>query len=402
MAAFVSAGGVPVQKSGLGTARVSSFVGVAPAVNVAKGAARKVSGVNTIRCAIQRPERYVSSDWFRNLLSLPRSVVLYRIRSHIFTNVAASAGIVAMYNAYPELPIWHVSPMPHQLLGTVMGLLLVFRTNAAYDRFWEARKLWGSLVNRTRSMSAATISYFGTNINSDPEGTMEIVLLVVSFVQSLSLHLRGQPLEDQLDELLSPAQVSAIKAANNKPLFVAQLLSLRIAKAFENRGARSGNTVAERDTLERAVADLIDIMGACERIVKTPVPLSYSRHTSRFLSIWCLTLPILLVEKEGWIVLPGMAFLSWALFSIEEVGHMIEDPFLFHKVSLPIDQYAATIRNDLLGLLDFLPLHRSENAPVPIAPAIGVSYSSANGAAKAPSASVMDPLEVDQETYSSS
>eukprot|EP00184_Porphyridium_aerugineum_P005069 CAMPEP_0184695116 /NCGR_PEP_ID=MMETSP0313-20130426/2852_1 /TAXON_ID=2792 /ORGANISM="Porphyridium aerugineum, Strain SAG 1380-2" /LENGTH=380 /DNA_ID=CAMNT_0027153511 /DNA_START=379 /DNA_END=1521 /DNA_ORIENTATION=- len=301
--------------------------------------AKRSSRSPSWKCMLDRPERYTSLDWLRNLASLPRSAILYRVRSHIFANVAFSALIVLLYDKYPDLPFWQLSPIPHQLLGTLSSLLLVFRTNSSYDRFWEGRKLWGALVNRTRSMGIAAVSYFGhENKQSDPDAAATLLRLIGAFPTVLKNHLLTVP-----EGKLSPA-------VRSKPINVAQMISLRAARAFERR--TGPNVMAERQTFEMGVADLIDILGACERIAKTPVPLSYSRHTSRFLSLWCLTLPFLYVRQDGWFVLLVQAAVSWAFFSIEEIGHLIEDPFSCSQFGLDLDGMANRIKTDLNHMLE--------------------------------------------------
>mmetsp|Transcript_26844 Transcript_26844/g.104206 ORF Transcript_26844/g.104206 Transcript_26844/m.104206 type:complete len:206 (+) Transcript_26844:240-857(+) len=100
---------------------------------------------------------------------------------------------------------------------------------------------------------------------------------------------------------------------------------------------------AVRISMEGDVTTLMDVMGACERIVKTPVPLPYSRHTSRFLSLYAMTLPFILVDSQGLKTIVGVAMITWALFAIEEIAHMIEDPFTDKSFSLPLAAYAETI-----------------------------------------------------------
>lgn len=99
--------------------------------------------------------------------------------------------------------------------------------------------------------------------------------------------------------------------------------------------------------MEEDITVLLDVIGSCERIVKTPVPLSYSRHTSRFLSIYGFTLPFILVEQEGYLVVFSVLMVAWALFAIEEIGHIIEDPFSTGDGSLPLNNYCETIASDI-------------------------------------------------------
>jgi len=367
---FCGAGGVALgsaQKVSLSKS-CSAFAGNGAAVARTPARARSAERV-TPRCAIARPERYKSHDWIRNLASLPRSSILTRIRTHIFTNVACSAGVFALFKAYPEWIIWHMSPQPHAMLGTVMGLLLVFRTNAAYDRFWEARKLLGALVNRTRAFCVASTTYFPSSASGNQRGDdsyRALCQLTIAFVHTFMLRLRGEdmdgsdsgpyvdaggrPLSQWLPVDIDKEELLGMK---NQPLFVCDKLQQKVREAFDNAPVAEATAIAQRETLDKYIGDFIDILGACERIILTPVPLSYSRHTSRFLSLWCVTLPIFLVEKQDFMVIVTSLFISWALFSIEEIGHLIEDPFIGkYNTTLPLEQMSTNLTGDLATILE--------------------------------------------------
>lgn len=151
-----------------------------------------------------------------------------------------------------------------------------------------------------------------------------------------------------------------INDADNKPLEVLLLLQLStLVKCslgwkqlvMQNSGACSSilwSTNVERDKLENCMFELMDIMEKCERSVKSPVPPSWNRHTSRLISLWTLTLPFVLVPIQGVLCGPTVAVRSWVLFSIEEIGHLLEDPFRRERYSLQLDIMCETIRKDVL------------------------------------------------------
>ncbi|KAA8493716.1 UPF0187 protein [Porphyridium purpureum] len=322
-----------------------------------------------LQMAITRPERYSTTDWINSLVTLPKSRILRRISSHIVANVAVSGLIVALFQQYPDALLWRVTPLPHTVLGTVMGLMLVFRTNSAYDRFWEGRKIWGGIVNRTRSLAVNFLNFVGpTSDAAVPALSARLIKLDQAFPLSLADHLRGEPTPAASIKALIPEEHwEEYLTARNRPLLTCKLMSRYVAQAYSMRDLRDGNTNAERETIERGINDLIDYMGMCERIVKTPVPLSYSRHTSRFLSLWCLTLPVIFVKADDWLVLPIMFFVSFSLFSIEEIGHLIEDPFIKHPdapgIDLPLEAMASTINGDLQDMLDSFPSWANDLKP---------------------------------------
>ncbi|KAA8493711.1 UPF0187 protein [Porphyridium purpureum] len=318
-----------------------------------RSGSRACGAASHLHMAIVRPERYTSADWVKSLQTWPSSRVLGRIGSHLVANTAVSGLVLYLYERYPDWHIWQIAPVPYSMLGTVMGLLLVFRTNSAYDRFWEGRKLWNYIVNRSRSMASGIMNWIGPDSDApNPKMAQKLIRLLAAFSKSLANHLRGQqePSSD-IRELLPVEDWDLYVKARNRPLYIMRLVSRYTAEVYEKRGFRGGNTWAERDTLERGIADLIDAMGACERIVKTPVPLVYAQHTSRFIALWCFTWPVILVKSTGILVVPIMAFVAGALFSIEEIGNLIEDPFWVHRkvpcVTLPLETIADTISADL-------------------------------------------------------
>lgn len=308
----------------------------------------------TPTAAIQRPERYSSSDWWRNLVSLPSSVVLRRISSHVAFNVVTATAVVVAHSYTADMKIWHLSPLPHVLLGTALGLLLSYRTSAAYDRFWEARKVLGGMVNETRNIMRMAVT------GLRPAAADAVCRLTIAWTFATMHHLQGTDSEDGVAEYLTPEQLVTVKGVTNRPMAVAMLLATAVADGFTEKedalvnaragvgaGATTANLLAERQEMEKLVTLLVDYLGMCERIVLTPIPLNYSRHTSRFLSLWTASLTVVLVELQGPFLILDMLFIAWALFGLEEVGHMIEDPLQLTKSSLPFINVCNTIRRDI-------------------------------------------------------
>ncbi|OSX68971.1 hypothetical protein BU14_2020s0001 [Porphyra umbilicalis] len=306
------------------------------------------------RAAIQRPERYSSADWWRNLVSLPQSVVLRRISSHVAFNTIVATLVVFLHQYTPDEKIWHLSPLPHVLLGTALGLLLSYRTSAAYDRFWEARKVLGGMVNETRNIMRMAVT------SLRPSSADAVCRLTIAWTFATMHHLQGTESEEGVTEYLTPEQMVTVKGVTNRPMAIAMLLATAVADGFTEKeealvsaragvgaGATTANLLAERQEMEKLVTLLVDYLGMCERIVLTPIPLNYSRHTSRFLSLWTASLTVVLVELQGPFLVLDMLFIAWALFGLEEVGHMIEDPLQLTKSSLPFINVCNTIRRDI-------------------------------------------------------
>jgi putative membrane protein len=235
-----------------------------------------------------------------------------------------------------------ISSLAHTLIGVALGLLLVFRTNSSYDRFWEGRKLWGSIVNESRNLARlATVHLAG-----DAELMKATVRWTAAFACATMHHLRGTQGLGPAAEALPPDEASAVLAANHPPLAAARQITRQLLTA-RDRGLISDYVLVH---LDQNVQLLIDYMGGCERIHKTPMPFAYAVHLRRSLVIYCFTLPFVLLEPLGWWTILGTFFIAYTLFGIEEIGVEIEDPFASDDNDLPLEKICATIEGNLEAL----------------------------------------------------
>jgi len=269
-------------------------------------------------------------------------------------------------SSFVTAQIFHISaPIPHIVLGTALGLLLVFRTTAAYDRFWEGRKLWATIVSHSRLFSANALSGFGA---SNPHAAEQLVAVAAAFPATTMKHLRGLPANlGDGDVAVAMALGAGFEGAGNQPCvllgFMAaetERLCMEAARESYMRDEAEGvpgrsNAVCELSRaimvagqMKSSVLALMEALGSCERIVDSPVPTSYSRHTSRFVTMFCFSLPLVMVELVGpwWSVL-FMALISWSLYSIEEIAHTSENPFTVGKGSIPLERICDMIAADL-------------------------------------------------------
>ena len=290
------------------------------------------------RVDLSSGERYASNDWLTNFLSMPRSHVLERIGSHLWGQIAICTAVVVLDKAGFHFP--RKSSLPHQLLGGVLALLLAFRTNMAYSRFWLAREKWGISSSSCRDLALYVVAHVRPR---SPELAAQLVALIAAFPLALAHRCSGDtsaklpPGVAAIPRIRSPEYTLAgpdFTGATTPPAALAICLELRFVLAeVARRNARRLPEVEAQVEAEmlmqasRRVGNLVDALGSCESLLTTPVPLSYSRHTSRFLTIWCATLPVVLVDTLGFITIPAVAFIGWCLFGIEEIGHLIEQPF---------------------------------------------------------------------------
>ena len=273
-------------------------------------------------------------------MSTPSSHILRTLLPPSLFTVAYIA-LLAVYDglrlaAWPSLPPLSLGPLG--LSSSVLSLLLVFRTNTSYQRFDEARRLWGGLVNRCRDLVRLCLVYF------TPQQA-RLVPAVAKWVTALAhcarLHQRAPreatPLA--LARLLSPAELAGLAAATHRPNYCLQVLARLVAKGCPD------SSVAYR--LDEDLKYLEDTIGGFERLYRTPIPLSYTRHTSRLLLLWLVYAPAALFSTLGLQALLAAPMLVLALFGIDEIGVELEEPMAI----LPLEALCDAVQEQVEELL---------------------------------------------------
>jgi putative membrane protein len=222
----------------------------------------------------------------------------------------------------------------YSLVGFVISLLLIFRTNTAYDRWWEGRKKWGELVNDTRNLAIKLAT-----IVEDKEDRDFFVRMIPNFVFSAKEHLRRGVKFDQLE--LLDEELAFISSKSHKPLAISQLIFKRLLE-LKRKGIFS-----EQDfiILDKNCNKFMDSLGACERIKNTPIPFSYSLFIKKFIFIYVTTLPLAFVTIFGYFSALIATFIFYVLVSIEVLAEEIEDPFGKDDNDLPVDLLCEKIRS---------------------------------------------------------
>lgn len=236
-----------------------------------------------------------------------------------------------------SVPILEVASLPFTLTASVLSLLLVFRTNSSYNRFDEARKLWGSNVNRTRDLARQALTW----IRSPADSAKLLCLLrhIKAYPFCLRDHLTDEfTLREDLQGVVEPQELEAIMSAQHRPNYVLQVLSELIDQC--------NLTQWEKTNMDNNLTTFHDNVGGCERILKTPIPVAYTLLTSRFLIIWHLALPFALWRTCRWLTIPSTFATAACLFYIEQVGVLIEEPFWI----LPLESFCTGIVAAVDGL----------------------------------------------------
>jgi putative membrane protein len=231
------------------------------------------------------------------------------------------------------------------LLGAVIGLLLVFRNNTAYDRWWEARKILGGLVNTSRNFAMQV----KTLVHETPDKDRKIFHeLLVAFVISLKEHLRnGVKLEDlKLENEELKAQIAQ---ATHKPNRIIQLLLARIRSLYDQQVV----TDFQMLKLIENTDELVDILGKCERIHNTPIPMSHNYVLRVCVFVYALVLPFSLIATLGWLSFIAVALIFYFMMSIIIIAEEIEDPFGYDNNDLQVDKIVQNIENNLVEIFSF-------------------------------------------------
>jgi putative membrane protein len=273
--------------------------------------------------------KFHKSDTFRQLIPMMITIGLY------------SYGV-----AYLEIEYWKLSEeshvknitIMHGMLGFVISLLLVFRTNTAYDRWWEGRKHWGALVNNSRNL-AIKLSV----ILKDEHDKHFFRKVIPGYASILQKHLNDEETAKMLFEDLD----LDIDHHNHRPNQVAKMMFQKIHDLHVS-GKISGDQLI---IINAEIQSFTDICGACERIKNTPIPYSYSSFIKKFIFFYIMTLPFGYVFSLGYYVIPVVVFTFYVLASLELIAEEIEDPFGDDANDLPTVKLASNIKKHVEELI---------------------------------------------------
>ncbi|MFL9829407.1 bestrophin family ion channel [Flavobacterium sp. ST-87] len=273
--------------------------------------------------------RFHKADTFRKLFPLILLIGFY------------SAAVAYLELEYWDLPedsrVKNISIM-HGMLGFVISLLLVFRTNTAYDRWWEGRKLWGALVNNSRNLALKLHA-----ILDDEKDRAFFRKIIPGYASILNKHLKDEETSKQLSEdIILPADHHY-----HRPNQVAKMIFMRINELYKNQKITGDQLII----LNSEIQSFTDICGACERIKNTPIPYSYSVFLKKFIFFYVMTLPFGYVFNLGYFVIPVVVFIFYVLASLELIAEEIEEPFGHDANDLPTAKIAENIKKHVEELL---------------------------------------------------
>ncbi|MFG4004102.1 bestrophin family protein [Flavobacterium aquidurense] len=240
----------------------------------------------------------------------------------------------------------HINPAIFTLFGIALAIFLGFRNSVSYDRFWEGRKLWGALLNDTRSLARQSI----TLINDPTYDTKRdnFTNLLIAFVYSLKHQLRETDAAEDLNRLLPKEFTEQLKEVQFKPIIILRELGIWVKNAKAENKIDSVTQLAFEENLNK----LSDIVGGCERIASTPIPYTYSVLLHRTVYIYCFLLSFGFVETMGWVMPFIIVFIAYTFVALEAIADELENPFGLQPNDLALDTMARMIENTLLELND--------------------------------------------------
>lgn len=288
---------------------------------------------------------YNTKDWLNVLFRANKADTIRKLLPLLLI-VGAYSGLVAyleveVFNLAENAYVHNISIL-HNLLGFAISILLVFRTNTAYDRWWEGRKLWGSLTNNSRNLAIKLNAILPVDDMVNRNFFRKSISLYSSMLRD---HLRAETTRLALDEIDHPEL--KIDTSRHLPNQVAILLQNRITELYRNNKVTGDQLIILNNELQ----SFTDICGACERIKNTPIPYSYSVFIKKFIFIYILTLPIGFVFNLGYLVIPVVCFVFYVLGSLEMIAEEIEDPFGGDDNDVPTEKITENIRIHVAEIL---------------------------------------------------
>lgn len=245
----------------------------------------------------------------------------------------------------------HLNPAIFTLFGIALAIFLGFRNSVSYDRFWEGRKLWGALLNDTRSLARQALTLLeSTNYKQQQS---EFIRMLMAFVYALKHQLRHTDATADLERLLPAALCKELATADFKPILIMKAMGIWVQQARRDGKIDSIVQIAFDDNLNK----LSDSVGGCERIASTPIPYTYSVLLHRTVYLYCFMLPFGFVESLGWITPFIIVFVAYTFTALEAIADELEDPFGTQPNDLALDTMSTMIESTLAEL-DGYPIER--------------------------------------------
>lgn len=252
---------------------------------------------------------------------------------------ASFISLLSIFIPWLSLPI-----SPFEYAGGIMALILVFRVNAGYDRWWEARKLWGNVVNCSRNLAIIITNYVNPSCEEEIDKTLGLIAAMPYLMKNT---LRGNTSTEEVKHLLGDDTYAQLQQWQHKPNLISSELALMLSRMQES-GQLNQFSFLKAEELREAI---VDCQGACERILKTPIPFVMAIKSRRFILLFLIILPVALVNYSVYINPIIEILVGYALFSLDQIGFELQNPFSIKNLShLPLDDICSTIENNVIEI----------------------------------------------------
>ena len=261
--------------------------------------------------------------------------------------------------AFPQVPL--------ALYGSAIGIILSFRNNSSYARWWEARTLWGAIVNNSRSIARQVL--VGMKAKEEERDDLvavqhRIIYLQIAFVHALRQHLRKLDVVEAIAPYLQTEVVERLRGEKNVPLAIQTMIGTELLES----SARGWINPLQWQAMDHSLNDLADAQGASERIKNTPMPKQYDYFPQLFVQIYCLLLPLGMVASLGWFTPLGSSLVAFIFLVLDKIGRDLEDPFDNTIYDVPLTSISTGIEINLRQMLG------EKQLPEPTAPIRGVLW----------------------------
>lgn len=292
---------------------------------------------------------------------IPLGYIFGKIKYEILAVTVYTLIINMLYYQYglTEISIPLAVPM---VLGTVLSLLLAFRSNQAYDRWWEARTIWGAIVNDSRTLARQMMSIVDGDDSEDfRHFRQQFIRRQIAWNYALGQSLRKKDPLRGLDKHLSRRELNHLARYDNVPAGILQLHSRDIKYALQQEWINPYQQIE----LDRTLTRLCDAMGKCERIKNTVFPATYSLYTHFAVIFFILLLPFALIDSLGIVEVPLVAAISASFLLIEKMAINLQDPFENKPTDTPMTTIARKVERDLLQISEEPSLEHLEAETLP-------------------------------------
>ena len=283
--------------------------------------------------------------WLKLALNL-RGSVIPAVQQQVFLSMIFALFITLIYER--GFHAFHQPALAGLIPGIVLGLLLVFRTNTANDRFWEGWKLTGRLAVECRNLGRQLLVNIPEKTPEDTQEKMAYIRLVYGYYYAAILHLRKDSVDDTLREIVSPQQYAELKTAIHKPLKIATWFGQYVNNLYE----RNYIDTIRLSEFNQLLNQMVQCVGGCERILIAPLPKAYVLHLRHLLILYCLAVPFQLVKDLHWWTIPTVGIITFALFGVEAIGVEIENPFGHDANDIVMEKFFNAVKANIEMLVE--------------------------------------------------